>query len=125
MSRTMATSNTAPPEGPLANPRSSKVGMYAGFVTRASALMLDIVLIVVAVVIINALIGLPIAFFTGVDLNNCVQNPNPRAAAKVICATINLIWVGVALLASPIYFITLFTTTGQTIGKYVMGVRVV
>ena len=36
-----------------------------------------------------------------------------------------MIWVGVALLASPIYFITLFATTGQTIGKAVMGVRVV
>ena len=121
----MATFNTAPPEARVANPRSGNLGMYAGFVTRTSALMLDIVLIVVAVLVINALIGLPVAFFTGIDLNNCAQNTDPRAAAKVICTTVNLIWVGVALLASPLYFITLFTTTGQTIGKYVMGVRVV
>jgi uncharacterized RDD family membrane protein YckC len=121
----MATSSAAPPQVAGADPKSSKLGMYAGFVTRAAALMLDIVLIVVAVLVINALIGLPVAFFTGVDLNNCAQSPRPRAAAKAICATINLIWVGVALLASPIYFITLFTTTGQTIGKYVMGIRVV
>ena len=121
----MATASTAPPVAPGADPRSGKLGMYAGFVTRAVALMLDIVLIVVAVLVINALIGLPVAFFTGIDLNNCAQTTDPRAAAKAICTTINLIWVGVALLASPIYFITLFTTTGQTIGKYVMGVRVV
>jgi uncharacterized RDD family membrane protein YckC len=99
--------------------------MYAGFATRAAALMLDIVLITVAVIVINALLGLPIAFFTGIDLNNCAQNTDSRAAARAVCTTINLIWVGVALLASPIYFITLFATTGQTIGKYVMGVRVV
>ena len=48
--------------------------MYAGFVTRAVALMLDIVLIVVGVLVINALIGLPVAFFTGINLNNCAQN---------------------------------------------------
>ncbi len=121
----MATFDPAPPAVPAATPKAGNMGMYAGFVTRASALMLDIVLIVVAVLVINALIGLPVAFFTGINLNNCAQNTDPRASAKVICTTINLIWVGVALLASPLYFITLFTTTGQTIGKYVMGVRVV
>ena len=121
----MATFNPAPPAVPVANPRSGNMGMYAGFVTRAVALMLDIVLVVVAVLVINALIGLPVAFFTGLNLNNCAQNTDPRAAGNLICTTINLVWVGVALLASPLYFITLFTTTGQTIGKYVMGVRVV
>ena len=105
--------------------KASQLGMYAGFVTRAVALMIDIALISVAVLAINALIGLPVAFFTGIDLNKCAQMTDPRAAAKVVCVTINLIWVGVALLASPIYFITLFATIGQTIGKAVMGVRVV
>ncbi len=121
----MATYDLAPASPPAATPRAGKLGMYAGFVTRAVALMLDIVLLTVAVLVINALIGLPVAFFTGIDLNNCAQMAEPGAAAKAVCITINLIWVGVALLASPIYFITLFATTGQTIGKAVLGVRVV
>ena len=78
-----------------------------------------------AVLAINALIGLPVAFFTGIDLKNCAQSTDLSATAKAACTAINLIWVSVALLASPIYFITLFATTGQTIGKAVMGVRVV
>jgi uncharacterized RDD family membrane protein YckC len=110
---------------PVPDHNASQMGMYAGFVTRAVALMIDIALITVAVIAINALIGLPVAFFTGINLNNCAQATDPRAIAKAACTAVNLIWVGVALLASPIYFITLFATIGQTIGKAVMGVRVV
>ncbi len=121
----MARFDSAPASLPAAGPRAGKLGMYAGFVTRAAALMMDLILVTVAVLVINALIGLPVAFFTGINLNNCAQTVDPRAAAKAVCTTINLIWVGVALLAGPIYFITLFATTGQTIGKSVMGVRVV
>jgi uncharacterized RDD family membrane protein YckC len=108
-----------------ADHNASQMGMYAGFVTRAVALMIDIAVITVAVIAINALIGLPVSFFTGINLNNCAQTTDPRAIAKATCTAVNLIWVGVALLASPIYFITLFATIGQTIGKAVLGVRVV
>ena len=110
---------------PVPDHKASQLGMYAGFVTRAAALMIDIVLITVAVLAINALLGLPVSFFTGINLNNCAQTSDPRAIAKAACTAVNMIWVGVALLASPIYFITLFATIGQTIGKAVMGVRVV
>ncbi|MFN8469494.1 MAG: RDD family protein [Caldilineaceae bacterium] len=110
---------------PVPDHNTSQMGMYAGFVTRAVALMIDIALITVAVIAINALLGLPVSFFTGINLNNCAQATDPRDVAKVACAAVNMIWVGVALLASPIYFITLFATIGQTIGKAVMGVRVV
>ncbi len=110
---------------PVPDHNASQMGMYAGFVTRAVAIMIDIALITVAVIAINALLGLPVSFFTGINLNNCAQATDPRAVAKAACAAVNMIWVGVALLASPIYFITLFATIGQTIGKAVMGVRVV
>ena len=108
-----------------ADHRTSQIGMYAGFVTRAVAIMIDITLITVAVLAINALLGLPVSFFTGMNLNNCAQATDSRAVAQAACTAVNLIWVGVALLASPIYFITLFATIGQTIGKAVMGIRVV
>lgn len=108
-----------------ADHKTSQLGMYAGFVTRAVALMIDIVLITVAVLAINALLGLPVSFFTGINLNNCAQATGLNAVARAACTAVNLIWVGVALLASPIYFITLFATIGQTIGKAVMGVRIV
>ena len=55
---------------PVPDHKASQLGMYAGFVTRAAALMIDIVLITVAVLAINALLGLPVSFFTGINLNN-------------------------------------------------------
>ena len=73
---------------PVPDHKASQMGMYAGFVTRAAALMIDIVLITVAVLAINALLGLPVSFFTGINLNNCAQTTDPRAIAKAACTAL-------------------------------------
>ena len=103
-----------------------RMGQYAGFVTRATALIMDIVIIMVTIAVVNALIALPIEYFLRVDPLTCTRdNGAPRAMALALCKSVNVMWVAVALLTGPLYFISLFTLSGQTIGKYVMGVRVV
>jgi uncharacterized RDD family membrane protein YckC len=42
-----------------------------------------------------------------------------------LCAIVNLIWSVTAFVTGPLYFIFFFSTTGQTIGMYIMGLRVV
>ncbi len=91
-----------------------------------AALIVDIVIIIAAVFIINATIALPLVFFLRVDVQTCVQDPATYGGlAGLFCRGLGFIWLAVALLTAPIYFIFFFTVSGQTIGKYVMGVRIV
>ena len=59
----------------MATRNPTLLGQYAGFVTRAAALIMDIVIIIAAVFIINAVIALPLVFFLRVDVQTCVQDP--------------------------------------------------
>ncbi|MBK8051176.1 MAG: RDD family protein [Anaerolineales bacterium] len=110
----------------MARSNRGLIGQYAGFFSRAVALIIDIILISVSVILINALIALPVTFFLQIDPQTCTREiALARTYEQLICQGINIIWVMVALLAAPVYFTFFFSTTGQTIGKYVMGVRVV
>ena len=110
----------------MATRSTALMGHYAGFITRAGALLIDIVIVIAAITIINAVIALPFTFFLGVDVATCMRESGRMSNLdQLICSAINFIWVMVALLTAPVYFIFLFAASGQTIGKYVMGVRVV
>lgn len=110
----------------MARSNRGLIGQYAGFFSRAVALIIDIILISVGVILINALIALPVTFFLQINPQTCTREiALARTYEQLICQGINIIWVMVALLAAPVYFTFFFSTTGQTIGKYVMGVRVV
>jgi uncharacterized RDD family membrane protein YckC len=85
-------------------------GDYAGFVTRAIAFAIDVALIDVAAAFVAIVVGLGISAF---DLPDVV-------------VTITIAAGGLAFLAwSAGYFATFWSTTGQTPGSRVMGVRVV
>ncbi len=108
------------------------MGQYAGFVTRAVAIMIDILFVVVSVLVITAAITLPLDFFLGVNLQTCTLIPSGSLSVRdwdwlrgLLCTTVNATSLAIAVLTGPIYFIFLATTGGQTVGKYVMGVRVV
>ncbi len=110
----------------MATRNTALMGHYAGFITRAGALLMDIVIVIAAVTIINAVIALPFTFFLGVDVATCMRESGRMSNLdQLFCSAINLIWLLVALLTAPVYFIFFFAASGQTIGKYVMGVRVV
>jgi uncharacterized RDD family membrane protein YckC len=106
--------------------RSSHKGEYAGIASRGAALVIDIILVTVGVLTINWLISLPIEFFFSTDIASCAAGgAGERRVLYWACYAISIAWVVIPLVVAPLYFIFLFWTSGQTIGKYVMGLRVV
>lgn len=108
------------------------MGQYAGFVTRAVAIVIDILIVIVAVLVITASISLPLEFFLGVNTQSCqITTRGPSLLSdwdgmrNLLCSIANATSVVVAVLTGPTYFIFLTSAGGQTIGKYVMRVRVV
>ena len=85
-------------------------GDYAGFVTRAIAFAIDVAIIDLAAAIVAIVVGLGISAFEVPD----------------VVVTIAIAIGGLAFLAWFVgYFATFWSTTGQTPGARVMGVRVV
>jgi uncharacterized RDD family membrane protein YckC len=92
---------------------------HAGFISRAIAFVLDIVVMSVAVLAAVALLQALLGFFTlyGVIGQRVVQSSPFRDIVVVVTA---LIGVGVAI-GYPVFFWVLL---GQTPGKLLMGVRI-
>jgi uncharacterized RDD family membrane protein YckC len=85
-------------------------GDYAGFVTRAIAFAIDVALIDLAAAFVAIVVGLGISAFELPDL----------------VVTVAIAVGGLAFLAWFVgYFATFWSTTGQTPGARVMGIRVV
>ena len=85
-------------------------GDYAGFVTRAIAFAIDVALIDLAAAIVAIVVGLGVSAFELPD----------------VVVTITIAVGAVAFVAWFVgYFATFWSTTGQTPGARVMGVRVV
>jgi len=85
-------------------------GDYAGFVTRAIAFAIDVAIIDLAAAIVAIVVGLGMS---------ALELPD-------VVVTITIAIGGVAFLAWNVgYFATFWSTTGQTPGARVMGVRVV
>jgi uncharacterized RDD family membrane protein YckC len=83
---------------------------YAGFVTRAIAFAIDVALVDLAAVIVAIVVGLGISAFELPD----------------VVVTIAVVVGGLAFLAWFVgYFAMFWSTTGQTPGARLMGVRVV
>jgi predicted flap endonuclease-1-like 5' DNA nuclease/uncharacterized RDD family membrane protein YckC len=108
------------------------MGNYAGFVTRGAALIIDILIVIVSVLVITAAISLPLSFFLNINAQSCaagvdilVLSDGWNALPALLCDFLNISSLTIALLTGPIYFIFLATAGGQTVGKHVMGVRVV
>ena len=89
---------------------SEEPGDYAGFVTRAIAFAIDVALIDLAAAFVAIVVGLGITAFELPD----------------VVVTIAIAIGGLAFVAWFVgYFATFWSTTGQTPGARVMGVRVV
>jgi uncharacterized RDD family membrane protein YckC len=89
---------------------SEEPGDYAGFVTRAIAFAIDVALIDLAAAFVAVVVGLGMSALDPPD----------------VVVTIMIAIGGLAYLAWFVgYFATFWSTTGQTPGARVMGVRVV
>jgi len=108
------------------------MGQYAGIVTRGVALIIDILIVIVAVLVISASLSLPLDFFLGINMEACAVNTSATSTQASfgfmrswLCLVYGWLLIWIAFLTGPVYFIFLTTAGGQTIGKYVMGVRIV
>lgn len=106
--------------------RPGRKGSYAGIASRGAALVIDIIVVTVGVIAIDWLIALPINFFFSVDITQCVAaGPEGHPALYYACRAVSIAWVVIPIAGAPLYFIFLFWTSGQTVGKYALGLRVV
>jgi uncharacterized RDD family membrane protein YckC len=115
------------------------LGQYAGFFTRAVALILDLLIVIGLILILYWSISLPVMFFLNIDPDTCttadMQSAIPQLLGMAtngrelsynwLCTIVNFVGSITAFLTGPLYFIFFFSTTGQTIGMYIMGLRVV
>ena len=115
------------------------LGQYAGFFTRAAAMFVDILIVMGLIFALYWCIRIPIAFFFNIDTDTCsasdLQTMVPQIGAlfmrgrdtspEWLCSMIDFIWTITAFLATPVYFVFFYSSTGQTIGMYILGVRVV
>lgn len=106
------------------------LGQYAGFITRAAALMLDMLIVMAIIFVIYWSVRLPMAFFLNLNPETCVStsavmSESEHFARNWLCTVAQYIWAISAFFAAPVYFILFYSSTGQTVGMYVMGIRVV
>jgi uncharacterized RDD family membrane protein YckC len=105
------------------------LGQYAGFITRAAALMMDMLIVMAIIFVIYWSVRLPMVFFLNLNPETCVSSSTligtERLPSEWLCMAAQVIWTVSALLAAPVYFIFFYASTGQTIGMYIMGIRVV
>ena len=110
----------------VTNDRQMLLGQYAGFISRGAALIIDIVIVSVAVIVISWIISLPLTYFFSFDVQSCLDpNVERRALITLFCSLMRIAGLAVILITAPLYFAILISLNGQTIGKYVMGLRVV
>lgn len=103
--------------------RATMKGQYAGFASRFVAFAIDLALVLVTAGVINwvmiATLGL-----VGIDLRTPLSEGSNWFQTVVFIGAVFLLVLMPFLLLTA-YWLLFWTTTGQTIGKRIVGVRVV
>ncbi len=103
-------------------------GQYAGFISRAAAFILDILIVILIIVVMSLAIALPLQQFLGIDIDNC---PSITAWQDLLnlrtltCFGAKWLRLAVAALTGPVYYTLFWTLSGQTPAQYLLGLRVV
>jgi uncharacterized RDD family membrane protein YckC len=98
------------------HPPQTSLGHYSGFVTRLVAWIIDCLLLTATVTITAGVISFLANNFRINEILGLGGELNQIAIA---------ISVGLALFLPPIYNMVMWILAGQTVGKWIMGVRVV
>jgi uncharacterized RDD family membrane protein YckC len=99
-------------------------GQYAGFVSRAMAYVLDLVIsITIVIVVVWVTIGL-LAYF-GIHVGACPSRDEGFSIRAIACWISEGALVVFAALFWPAYTVFFLAVAGQTLGKRIVGVRVV
>ena len=99
-------------------------GQYAGFASRAVAFVLDTVIISLTVVVTSWLTAQMLEYFAGIDIRACP----PLTEFRLYIITCLVVRLGLNLFAFIfpfLYLLALWILSGQTIGHYLLGLRVV
>lgn len=111
---------------PIFEPPLSLRGHYAGFVTRAIAFVIDLLLIVITQLVTLVFIRLILDFFGLSELARDIFEPNDSASSSPLVLLLR--W-GITLFTSSVFFaiysITLWLVADKTLGQALMGLRVV
>ena len=107
-----------------ANSGESLQGHYAGFVSRAAAVAVDLAIIAVITVVVSWA-SLSLLEYIAIDIRDCPPIDSHAGKGAFLCLALQ--WTGIAIGVSfpSIYALFFWTVTGQTPGKAVMGVRIV
>lgn len=102
--------------------RPNLQGQYAGFVSRLIALLLDVLIVSATVIILGISATLLLQFFGVLDLVNQLFQSSSWTGTLLRLLSV----LGGFYAVSFFYTVSLWTFAGgQTLGKHVMGVRVV
>lgn len=106
------------------------LGQYAGFVSRAIGQIADVLIVIGAIAIVNGSIALTLELFLDVQVAACPTidwqfDWQTLLSGALICHAANYLRIFLSLVINPFYFALFWALAGQTLGQYLMGVRVV
>lgn len=106
------------------------LGQYAGFVSRAIGQIADVLIVIGIIAVVNGSIALTLELFLDVQVSTCPSidwkfDWETLLSGAMLCHAANWLRVFLSLVVNPFYFALFWTLGGQTLGQYLMGVRVV
>jgi uncharacterized RDD family membrane protein YckC len=105
-------------------PHADLQGQYAGFVSRLIATLVDVG-IITAVNVVLAWAAIELLAYVGADVRNCPNLESNTPILAVLCRGALVVAMLVGTWGPVVYALFFWSTTGQTPGKAVMGIRVV
>jgi uncharacterized RDD family membrane protein YckC len=99
-------------------------GEYAGFLSRASAFITDIVIVALVLLISNWFVNTMMKEFTGLSISACPPL-QPFTLAVFTCQFVHWSMLIFTVIFGPLYYFFFWVLSGQTPGKYIFGLRVV
>lgn len=106
------------------------LGQYAGFISRAVGQIADVLIVIGIIAVVNGSIALTLELFLDVQVAACPPvdwkfDWETLLSGALLCHAANWLRVFLSLVVNPFYFALFWTLGGQTLGQYLMGVRVV
>jgi len=106
------------------DPRADLQGQYAGFVSRLVATLVDFG-IITAVNVVLAWAAIELLAYVGADVRDCPDLESKTPIVAVLCHGAVVVAMLVGTWGPVLYALFFWSTTGQTPGKAMMGIRVV
>lgn len=97
-------------------------GQYAGLVTRAIAFFIDVAIVTICLIALNWIVNATANLF-GMSLQDCQSNTS--LLLRWFCFILRYGVIAITLAFYPVYLLFFWILTGQTPGKYLMGVKIV